>query len=54
MLNVKTKFIPVLIGPNGTISKLFGGYLNSVPGRYDIKEVHKSVILGTALNKVLM
>jgi hypothetical protein len=28
-----------LMGANGTISELFGGYLNSVPGRHDIKEL---------------
>jgi hypothetical protein len=56
MWNVKTKVIPVIIGAAGTISKSFRKYLNDIPGKYDIKELQKTAILGTAhiLQKVLM
>jgi hypothetical protein len=56
MWNVKTKVTPVTIGATGTISKSFRKYLSSVSGKYDIKELQKTAILGTAhtLQKVLM
>jgi hypothetical protein len=56
MWNVKTKVMPVIIGATGTISKSFRKYLSSVPGKHDIKELQKTVILGTAhtLREVLM
>jgi hypothetical protein len=56
MWNVKTQVTPVIIGATGTISKSFRKYLNSVPGKHDIKELQKTAILGTAhvLRKVLM
>jgi hypothetical protein len=56
MWNLKTKMTPVIIGATGTISKSFRKYLNSLPGKHDIKEVQKTAILGTAhiLRKVLM
>jgi hypothetical protein len=56
MWNVKTKVTPVIIGATGTISKSFRKYLSSVPGKHDIKELHKTAILGTAhtLREVLM
>jgi hypothetical protein len=56
MWNVKTKMTPVIIGATGTISKSFRKYLRSIPGKHDIKELQKTVILGTAhtLRKVLM
>jgi hypothetical protein len=52
MWNVKTKVIPVIIGATGTISKSFRKYVS----KYEVKELHKTVILGTAhlLWKVLM
>jgi hypothetical protein len=56
MWNVKTRVIPVLIGATGTISKSFRKYVNTIPGNYDVRELQKTAILGTAhiLWKVLM
>jgi hypothetical protein len=56
MWNVKTEVTPVITGATGTISKSFRKYLSSVPGKHDIKELQKTVILGTAhtLREVLM
>jgi hypothetical protein len=56
MWNVKTKVTPVILGAMGTISKSFGKYLSSIPGKYDSKERQKTAILGTAhiLRKVVM
>jgi hypothetical protein len=56
MWNVKTKVRPVITGATGTISKSFRKYLSSIPGKHDIKELHKTAILGTAhiLRKALM
>ena len=56
MWNVKTKVILIIIGATGTISKLFRKYASNKPGKHDVKELQKTVILGTAhiLRKVLM
>ena len=56
MWNVKTKVIPVIIGATGTISKTFRKYVRHIPGNHDLKELQKTVILGTTLilRKVLM
>jgi hypothetical protein len=56
MWNVTTNVISVIIGATGTISKSLRKYLSNVPGKHEMKEVHKTVILGTAhiLQKVLM
>jgi hypothetical protein len=56
MWNVETEIIPVITGANGTISKSFRKYLNSVPGKHEIKELRKTAVLGTAhtLREVLM
>jgi len=56
MWNVKTKVIPVIIGTTGTISKSFRKYVSNVPGKHEVKELQKTVILGTVhiLRKVLM
>jgi len=56
MWNVKTKVIPVIIGATGTISKSFRKYVSNIPGKYEVKELQKTVILGTAhiFRKVLM
>jgi hypothetical protein len=55
MWNVKTKVIPVIIGAIGTISKAFRKYVSNIPGNYEVKELQKTAILGTAhiLRKVL-
>jgi hypothetical protein len=52
MWNVKAKVIPVI---TGTISKSFRKYVSDMPGSNDVKELQKTVILGTAhiLRKVL-
>ena len=56
MWNVKKKVTPVIIGATGTISKSFRKYFSNIPGMNDIKELHKTAILGTAhiLREVLM
>ena len=52
---VKTRVIPVIIGATGTISKSFRKYISNIPGNHEMKELQKTVILGTAhvLRKVL-
>jgi len=54
--NVKTKVIPLITGVTGTISKSLRKYVSNVPGKHEVKELQKTVILGTAhiLRKVLM
>jgi len=56
MWNVKTKVIPVIIGATGAISKSFRKYVSNIPVKHEVKELHKTAILGTAhiLRKVLM
>ena len=56
MWNVKTKVIPVIIGPTGTISKSFRNYMSNIPGKHEVEELQKTAILGTAhiLRKVLI
>jgi hypothetical protein len=55
MWNVKTKLIPVIIGATGIISKSFRKYVRKIPVNHEVKELQKTVILGTAhiLRKVL-
>jgi len=50
-----SRVIPVIIGATGTISKSFRNYLSDMPGNYDVKELQKTAILGTAhiLRKML-
>jgi hypothetical protein len=56
MWNVKTKVIPVISGATGTISKSFRKYGSNIPRKYEVKELQKTTILGTAhiLQNVLM
>jgi len=56
MWNVKAKVTPAITGATGTISESLGQYLSNIPGKYEIKELQKTTILGTAhkLRKVLM
>ena len=56
MWNVKTKVISVIIAATGTISKPFRKYVNNLQVNHEVKELHKTAILGTAhiLRKVLM
>ena len=56
MWNVKAKVIPVIIGATGTILKSFRRYVSNIPGKHEVKELQKTIILGTAhiLQKVLM
>ena len=53
---MKTKVIAVIIGTTGTVSKSFRKYVSNIPGKYEVKELQKTAILGTAhiLRKVLM
>jgi hypothetical protein len=48
MWNVKPKVIPIIIGANGTILKLFRKYVSYIPGNHEVKELQKTAILGTA------
>ena len=48
MWKVKTNVTPVIIGATGTISKQFRKYLSNVPGKYEIKKLQKTAIMGTA------
>jgi hypothetical protein len=54
--NVKPRVIPATIGATGTISKSLRKYVSTIPGNHEVKELHKTAILGTAhiLRKVLM
>jgi hypothetical protein len=56
MWNVTTKMIPVIIGAIGTVSKSFRKYVSNIPGNHEVKELQKTVILGTVhtLREVLM
>jgi len=56
MWNVKTKVIPVIIWVTGTFSNSFRKYVSNIPGKHEVKEVHKAAILGTAhmFRKVIM
>jgi len=56
MWNVKTKVIPVIIKATGTISKSFRRYVSNISGKYAVKELRKTAILGTVhiLRKVLI
>jgi len=56
MWNVKTKVIPVITGATGTISKSFRKCVSNISGKYEVKELEKTAILGTAhvLRNVLM
>jgi hypothetical protein len=47
MWNVKATVVPIIIGATGTISKLLRQYLSNMPGKHEIKELHKTAILGT-------
>ena len=40
--------IPVIIGATGTISKSFRKYISNKTGNYEVKELQKTAILGTA------
>jgi hypothetical protein len=48
--------IPVITGATRTNSKSFRKYLSNIPGKHDIKELHKTAMLDTAhiLREVLM
>jgi len=48
MWNMKAKFIPVITGAIGTISKSLIQYLSNIPGNQEIKELPTTAILGTA------
>jgi hypothetical protein len=48
MWNVKTKVIPVIMCATGTISESFKKYVSNISGNHEVKELQKTVILGTA------
>ena len=39
MWKVKTRAIPVIIGPTGTISNSFRKYISNIPGNHEMKEL---------------
>jgi hypothetical protein len=47
MWNVKTRVIPVIIGATGTISKSFRKSVSTIPRNHEVKELHKTAMLGT-------
>ena len=47
-MEVIKRLIPVIIGAIGTISKSFRKYISNIPGNHEVKELQKTVILGTA------
>ena len=47
-MECKTKVIPVIIGASRTISKSFRKYVRNIPGKHEVEELQKAVILGTA------
>ena len=53
---IKEKVILVITGATGPISKSLRQYLSKIPGQHEIKELQKTVTLGTAyiLRKVQM
>jgi hypothetical protein len=56
MCNLKSKVIALITGADATIPKSFRKYVNNIPGKHDVKEVHETSILGTAhiFRKVLI
>jgi hypothetical protein len=56
MWNAKTQVIPVIIGATETVSKSFRKHLSNIAGKYVVKELQQTAILGTAhiLRTVLM
>jgi hypothetical protein len=45
---VKVKVLLVIIGATGAISKSLRQYLSNIPGKHEIKGLHKTAVLGTA------
>ena len=56
MWNLKTRVMPVIIGATGTMSKSFRKYVSDISGKHEVKELQKTVILGTAhiLRRVIL
>jgi len=56
MWDVEAEVIPIIRGATGIISKSLRQYLSNILGKHEIKELQKTVILGTAhiLRQVLM
>jgi hypothetical protein len=50
------RVVPIIIGATGIISKSFRNDVSTIPGNYEVRELQKTAILGTAhiLRKVLM
>jgi MinD-like ATPase involved in chromosome partitioning or flagellar assembly len=46
--NVEAKVIPVITVVTGTLSKSLIHYLSNTPGKHEIKELQKTIILGSA------
>jgi hypothetical protein len=48
MWNLKTRVVPVIIGATGTISKSFRKYVSNIPRNYEVRELQKTAMLGSA------
>ena len=48
MWSMKTIVIPVVIGALGLIRKEINRYVEQIPGNIRVKELQKTVLLGTA------
>ena len=48
MCSVIAEVIPVMIGANRTISESFRKHVSNIPGKHEIKEIHRIAILCTA------
>jgi hypothetical protein len=46
MCDVKTKTLPEIMGPAGTISESFRKYVNNLVGKHNIEELQATGILG--------
>ena len=55
MWNKKVEVIPITIGATGIVEKDIQSYLHKIPGKHNLYNLQRSVILGTAhiLRKVL-
>jgi hypothetical protein len=48
MWNVKTRVTAVIIEATGTISKSFRKYVSNITGNHEVRELQRTIILGTA------
>ncbi|KAL1462310.1 hypothetical protein WDU94_014153 [Cyamophila willieti] len=48
MWNIRTKVIPIIIGATGLISKTTAELIEEVPGKHNLLQMQRAVVLGTA------